>query len=197
MKSFMSSLLKVASIVAISAIAIAFNPVKTSASATTAIYPAAKDVPASAMHAYVNSVIASCTKPNMTQEQKLKACYNYVLKHMKYKRSYDPGLAANVEDYALEAFFTGQGNCYRYASMFAYMAAELGYMVQIQAGQCTSTTGDWTPHSWVVITHPNGTNLIYDCSFGDSNKGKKNFYGITAAQHPRALWAQEIWVPAY
>lgn len=172
---------------------------KSKAKSTTAatVYPAAKDVAPEAMHNYVNMIIAGCTTNTMTQEQKLAACYNYVLDHMKYKRSLEPASASKVEDYALEAFFTGQGNCYRYASMFAYMAAELGYNVQIQAGQCISTQGGWTPHSWVFIAHPDGRGLIYDCSFGDSNRGKINFFGITADQHPRALWVQEVWIPSY
>jgi len=172
---------------------------KTGAKSSTpaVVVPASKDVTPEAMHAYVNMIISGCTTPAMTQEQKLAACYNYVLNHMKYKRSLDSGSASKVEDYALEAFFTGQGNCYRYAAMFAYMAAELGYSVQIQAGQCVSSHGGWTPHSWVVINHPGGKSLIYDCSFGDSNRGKKNFYGITADQHSRALWAQENWTLVY
>ena len=162
-----------------------------------AVYPKARDVSADAMHAYVQSVISQVTTADMTNDQKLAACYNYELAHMKYKRSTAKGVAASVEDYALEAFFTGQGNCYRYASMFAYMAAELGYDAEIHAGECTSSHGGMTPHSWVQINFPNGTALIYDGSFGDSAQGKKNYFGITEDQHSRKLVTQEIWKVTY
>lgn len=161
------------------------------------VVPKAKDVPAQSMHAYVQSVIAQITTPEMNNDQKLAACYNFVLAHMKYKRDTAVGTADKVEDYALEAFFTGQGNCYRYAAMFAYMAKELGYNAVIHAGECTSNKGGMTPHSWVQIYFPDGRTLIYDGSFGDSAQGKKNYFGITAAEHSRALVTKEIWQPTY
>ena len=163
----------------------------------TSAVPKAKDVPEQSMHSYVQSVIAQVTTPEMNNDQKLAACYNYVLAHMKYKRDTAVGSADKIEDYALEAFFTGTGNCYRYAAMFAYMAKELGYNAVVHAGECTSNKGGMTPHSWVQIYYPDGRVLIYDGSFGDSAQGKKNYFGITAAEHSRVLVTKEIWQPTY
>lgn len=151
------------------------------------------DVPEVVMHNYVQLIIANVTTPDMTNDEKLYASYVYCLENMKYKRDTANANGTLIKDYALEAFMTGRGNCYRYASMFAYIANELGYDVKVQAGQCTSAQGGWTPHSWCLITYPDGTELIYDLSFGDSFWGKKNYYGIKASEHSRKLKVEEEW----
>ncbi len=181
----------VAALVAVSPMSASAAPKATAS--TKAAYPSAKDVSPEVMHKYVNLVMNTFITPEMTDDQKLYQCYVYVIQHMKYLRDTAPGKQTSMKDYALQAFFSGEGNCYRYASMFAYMAKELGYDVTVHAGQCTSTKGTWTPHSWCVITDADGVELIYDLSFGDSNWGKKNYYGITEEEHSRELMTQEIW----
>ena len=160
-------------------------------------YPGSAEVSASAMHAYVQSVIDEITTGDMTDEQKLKACFDYCLSSMSYQRDTAPGEESLIEDYALEAFFTHKGNCYRYSAMFAYLAKELGFNASVHAGECSSTKGGMTPHSWVQIDYPDGHSLIYDGSFGDSAKGKKNYFGITEQQHSRKLVTLEIWQTIY
>lgn len=169
---------------------------KAKTQAAAVVVPKACYVPEEAMHNYVNLIISSITTADMTPEQKLRACFDYELNHMKYKRSMDPGVGASIEDYALEAFFTGEGNCYRYASMFAYLAKELGFDAYVAAGDCTSSHGGLTPHSWCIINYPDGQSLVYDLSFADSNR-KVNFFGIPASMHTRALYPYEIWEVKY
>lgn len=160
------------------------------------VIPKACYVPEEAMHNYIRLLISTITTPEMDQNQKLRACFDYELEHMKYKRDLNPGVGTSIEDYALEAFFSGEGNCYRYASMFAYMAKELGFNAHVEAGDCTSSKGGLTPHSWCVIDFPDGLSLIYDLSFADSNR-KVNFYGIPADAHTRKLYPYERWELMY
>lgn len=160
------------------------------------VVPKASDIPAEVMHEYVKLTISNITTEDMTPEQKLRACFDYELEHMKYKRNDAKGIEDDIENYALEAFFTGRGNCYRFASMFAYMAKELGFDAYVEAGDCTSSKGGLTPHSWCVIDYPDGSSLVYDLSFADANR-KQNFYGIEHNKHTRKLYPYEKWSVKY
>ena len=172
-----------------------------SAAASAVTIPQAQDVPPAAMHAFMQEIIhtacgGSENEAAMTQAQKLRACYDFVMNYLTYQRNTAAGNGLLAEDYCLQACYTGRGNCYRYACMFGYLAQELGYNVRIASGCCTSSKGGWTPHSWCEIMQPDGTWLVYDLSFGDSNRNR-SFYGITAAQHTRKLRPDEYWTLTY
>ena len=149
------------------------------------------------MHNFMQSIIGSVSTREMTQDEQLMACYEFVLDWMTYQRDVNTPEGEWTKAYALEGFFTGRGNCYRYATTFGYLARELGYNVRICTGQCTASKGGWTPHGWAEIEAPDGTWKIYDLSFGDSNRGKRNFFGITEEEHPRRLKVDNVWELTY
>lgn len=99
----------------------------------------------------VNSIIQAITTSDMTNDQKLLACYQYILNNASYKRTYDTPSGDWTGAYAMELLSTGQGNCYRYAAGFAYLAKELGYETRVITGTIRAARGGVTPHGWVEI----------------------------------------------
>lgn len=99
----------------------------------------------------VNTIITAVSTPEMTQEEKLRSCYQWVIDNGSYKRSYDTPSGDWTGSYALEFLTTGQGNCYRYAAGFAYLAKGLGYETKVVTGSIKAARGGTTPHGWVEI----------------------------------------------
>ncbi len=75
-----------------------------------------------------NQIVDQITNPKMTKEQKLKKCFDYTIQAYGYQtwRTF-----RNMEGwemaYAEDMFFRGRGNCFSYASAFAYLANAVGY----------------------------------------------------------------------
>lgn len=139
----------------------------------------------------VQNIITSVTTLDMTPDQKLRACYQYVLDHTTYKRTYDTPSGDWTRQYASDIYDTGKGNCYRYAAAFAYLAKGLGYQVHVCTGQISAARGGLTPHGWVEIW--DGTQwLICDPDMQDSKGG--NYYLRTFANYPvKPLVQEQVW----
>ena len=95
----------------------------------------------------------------MTNYQKLRACFNYIIAYNRFVGNMDPSPAEFrsrrwVYKYALQMFQNGlTGNCYGIASSVAAVAKELGYQPYV----ITLAEG----HSFVMI---NGR--YYDNMYG-------------------------------
>lgn len=116
------------------------------------------------------AIVAKITNGSMSQEQKLKACFDWVIAKpyvTRRKFSNDAGWPAL---YADDHFILGGGNCEADASAFAYMAKALGYT---KVYVCTDSEGRGLPHSWAEI---NG--LVYDPLFAEA-KNYNRYYGAT------------------
>lgn len=126
-----------------------------------------------ALQKKVKSVVKKKTKKYKSKSAKLKACYMYVVKSFKYKRSYSFKKTKSWEmNYAYAMLTKKRGNCYNFAATFSFLARELGYNTKTIAGKITARRGGFTPHSWVEIKmgkktylfdpemqHANGYNL--------------------------------------
>ena len=90
------------------------------------------------------AVVEQITTEDMTKAQKLKACFNYVMKYTG-RRPRTPHYCGKDWPvvYANDMFLEGSGNCFSYAAAFAYMAKACGY-TEVYA--CNSTG-----HGWVEI----------------------------------------------
>ena len=114
-------------------------------------------------------IAAEITNSSMTQEQKLKACFDWVIKKpyvMRRKFVNEPGWPAL---YANDHFLLGGGNCESDACAFAYLAKAIGYT---NIYVCTDSDGTWgLAHSWAEI---NG--LVYDPLFAEA-KNYNKYYG--------------------
>ena len=77
--------------------------------------------------------IAQHTTANMTKEQKLRACFNYIVGYNRFVGNMSPTkeefqTTTWVYKYGLQMFRNGlTGNCYGISSSFAAVAKELGY----------------------------------------------------------------------
>lgn len=121
---------------------------------------------------YADQVISQVTNSSMSQEEKLRACYNWVVGNCTYQSVFTTVPAGYTFDqwYGVNMFQTHKGNCYSYAAAFYALAIRLGYNAQFMQGNITKRGGGWTPHGWVRI---NGYN--YDTQM--ENRYGYNGYG--------------------
>jgi len=119
---------------------------------------AAKNDDACKLKKKVMTVVASITKSNMTKEQKLRACWNYMVskKRFRYVSKY-PNL--NEKDWitktACNMLSTKTGNCYSFACAFAALTKEIGYKPYVVcariSGRRDRARDGLTRHAWVRI----------------------------------------------
>lgn len=122
----------------------------------------------------VSKVLASVLKPDMDNYQKVKACYDYLLKDYKY------GTSPASSDYALYVFdFPGpvyaydvlqgkQGVCDDYASAFAALTRAIGFNTYVVGGQARRSDGTYSNHAWAVIKI-GGTEYLFDPQIEGAN----------------------------
>lgn len=97
------------------------------------------------------SFVRKYTKPSWSKSKKLKVCYDKLWKKYPYKRSYDGCSAKKMPKFARDMFTKKKGNCYRYASAFAYIARVIGYDSRVAVGKIGHRGGGTTPHGWTEI----------------------------------------------
>ena len=97
------------------------------------------------------AIVASITNSRMSKAQKLRVCFEYVMKSYTGRRPRTPHYKGTDWPvvYANDMFLDGSGNCFSYAAAFAYMAKACGY----KNVYCCNDTG----HGWVEID-----GLVYD-----------------------------------
>ncbi|MDO5422242.1 MAG: transglutaminase domain-containing protein [Eubacteriales bacterium] len=117
---------------------------------------AAVDNTASQLKRKTMEIVSSITNDQMTQSQKLYACWNYIVGRHYYAPKY-PNLsqAGWQKATALNMLTTGSGNCYGFACAFAALAAEVGYRPYVVCGRVSGSTDGaadgLTRHAWVMI----------------------------------------------
>lgn len=136
----------------------------------------------------VCDIIAAVTTPDMSSEQKLRACYQYVMDSSRYKRDVETPSGDWTGRYAQEILSTGRGNCYRYASGFSYLAKGLGYETRVVTGTVRSTKGGQTPHGWTEV-YINGGWYVFDAVMEDSRH--VDMFGRTYEDYPYAPLLRE------
>lgn len=112
----------------------------------------------------VEAILAQATTADMSEHEKLRACYNYV-------RAYGYlGRNATISDktmprdkaigYAKKIYDTGKGDCYNFAAAFYFLAKRLGYDATAVVGRCAYSWGT-VSHGWVEIPM-DGTVYLFD-----------------------------------
>lgn len=75
--------------------------------------------------------VAKCTNTDMTREEKLKACFDYIKSNYLEGVRHDPPYPYTEPDwpvvYANDIFVYGKGDCYSYGAAYAYMGKAIGY----------------------------------------------------------------------
>ena len=105
----------------------------------------------------------------MTNQQKIEALYNWVLKNdMVYLRTYEHVKAdwtwynGWVDDFAASQMDKWGGNCYRYAAFLGMLFREAtGMEVRVHEGETFAYGGGYTYHGWVTVKE-NGAWYVYD-----------------------------------
>lgn len=116
----------------------------------------------------LDEAIAACTQEDMTQEEKLRACYDCVrsYKYLGRNAAFDESVKTppyeKLLEFAEKILSTGKGDCYNFAASFCLLARRLGYEASCIIGEC-GYVWNWRPiaHGWVEITQ-DGQTLLYD-----------------------------------
>ncbi len=115
-------------------------------------------------------LIEAAAPSSASNAEKLRLSFNYIVKNCTYKRDYTDPLTLSGdwrEKYAIEMFKTHLGNCYRYASAFAYVAEALGYDARVTVGKVSAVGGGLTPHA-VTEVIVNGKTYVCDANLQKS-----------------------------
>ena len=120
------------------------------------------------LDAYVNAVYEACLTEDMSQLEKLRACYDYVrsFNYLGRNKPLDDSVKTMDVDlasgYALKLFETGKGDCYNFTAAFLFLARGLGYDAEAVVGYCSYFwSQNAIPHGWVTITADDGN--VYLC----------------------------------
>lgn len=84
--------------------------------------------------------------------------------------------------FAKEMLANGGGNCYRYASLFSWLARGLGYKTMVVSGWVPSISSGEAPHGWVEI-EIDGRTYVSDPDL-EHEIGGKNWYLFTYDDAP-------------
>ncbi len=106
--------------------------------------------------------VRSHTKAGWPADKKLSACYESLRNDYTYRHFDGVPKGAELSDCAYSLFKNSLGNCYRYASGFACIAAVLGYPAKVSTGKVTSVYGGWAENGWGrrCLTKKNGNFAI-------------------------------------
>ena len=88
------------------------------------------------------AIVSMITTADMTKEEKLRTCFDYVMKTYTGRRPRTPHYTGTDWPvvYANDMFLDGSGNCFSYAAAFAFMAKACGYK---KVYACNSTGHGW------------------------------------------------------
>lgn len=100
------------------------------------------------------------------RDAQLETCFHNVALNYSYveENEYPEGdWTVWSQDYALEMATNGQGNCYRFASLFCWVARALGYDASVVSGEVASSDSEsgFAAHGWVQIER-DGTSYVCD-----------------------------------
>lgn len=146
--------------------------------------------------AVVESILASIITPEMSEDDKLLACYNYVINASGYKRTYETPTADWTGQFSWEILSTGEGNCFRYAAAYASLLKGLGYDARVATGYIGNRKGGLSPHGWTEV-RIGDVWYIFDTEMHDAKNGKKNYYFKTYESYPSKPLKKEADWPVY
>lgn len=109
------------------------------------------------------------TDPSMTDQEKIEAIYNWLLKNsMNYIRTYEHVKAdwvwkdSWVDDMAASQLNNWGGNCFRYAALSGMMIREAtGLKVTVYHGYVINSPTNRAPHGWITVEQ-DGVLYAYD-----------------------------------
>ena len=110
---------------------------------------------------FIAAILDNCVSPAMTDEQKVKAIYDYMIYNFTHDADAMPlftgsssGSANPLEDavqFAMPIVASGQGTCDVFANVFRLLALRLGFECNYVSGQYVNTDGSSSGHGWNQI----------------------------------------------
>ena len=129
----------------------------------------------------INGIFAQIFTPGMSDADKIKACYNYLIDHTDYARGTPmPGGFGDTSvegsnNYIASAAYgcltTGKGSCNRYSAAFIAMMRCLGYQANYIMGQTHYANGSMDDHVWAEVVI-GGTPYIFDPQVEDNMRAR-------------------------
>lgn len=126
---------------------------------------------------------------SLSNYERLKQCYNAAVKAFKYKTVYGTPAASELPSCAVSMFTSGVGNCYCYASSFAYIARVLGYDSAVEEGSI-NPGGYVSVHGWTKVKY-DGKWLICDV-VQQRYRSQHNYFMKTYSSYPFTLYKGPI-----
>lgn len=118
------------------------------------------------LNAYLDELLPTIVTEEMSNYQKLQACYDYVINnttygsHLKYMGNVVNGVTCRqiqqvggeVEGYAAATLSSGKGLCNGYAAAWMVLAEKLGVETNLARGYTRRAGGGYTYHEWAEVT---------------------------------------------
>jgi len=107
--------------------------------------------------AFVDAVIAEIITDDMTQTEKMRAIYEWLLNEMVYQTDLSHDYAIDtynkLDDYALISFTKFKGHCFHYAAMAALLLDTLDLEMTLVEGEGYSSTAEshFVIHFWILV----------------------------------------------
>ncbi len=139
----------------------------------------------------LSEIVRTQTNEEMTQEQKLRALYNYVRDDYRYlKRPFvQKGQVGWEAEYAEPMIEMHKGNCYSFAALYYYLAKQVGYDAHAVIG----TVGhNHAPHGWVEISM-DGTTYLFDTEMDMAYRLRGTYYDLYKKTYSNAPFIYVKW----
>ena len=131
------------------------------------------------------------SKASHTPKERLRECFDALCLYPYVRSYYDDPAPGLISSYARDMLKNQGGNCYRYASSFAYIAKSLGFDVRVGVGGTTAYRyNDLSPHGWCEIKIGK-TWYIVDCSMARHNPDE-NLFLVARKNYPFKLRCDKI-----
>ena len=137
--------------------------------------------PSSSIMNLTGEVVNKSTTGSMTQQEQLEAAFYYLASNIYYARSTEEPTGDWVKEYAQNTLGDKLGNCYGYASAFAYVAKGLGYDAKVCTGTVKSSLGGRTAHAWTEVNVA-GKWYVFDAEM--QNAKGNGYYKQTYDSYP-------------
>lgn len=142
------------------------------------------------LDALLRNEIVKIINNNMTQDQKLRAVYDYMIKNYSYRSAgtVEAGEAGWESEFAMNMLKSGKGNCYSWAATFAYLARQSGWTANAVTGTAVSPKGSVREHAWAEITI-DGTVYTFDPEIeGVYAKTVGETYDLFKNEYGKSVW---------
>lgn len=140
------------------------------------------------LDALLTAAVKEALRPGMTQEERLRAVYDYAKETFSYRgaENVETGSTGWELGVAKTMLTDRKGNCYSWAAAFTYLSRKVGYPSNAIAGESISEKGNRSIHAWTEIefdgtpyTFDPQIEAVYAANYGINYDLYKKAYGTT------------------